>query len=55
MSYTIRPTTLADVNGVTEVARHTWDVTYAQSLATHNRRQFLDRNRSPSSSRPPLM
>jgi ribosomal protein S18 acetylase RimI-like enzyme len=43
MSYTIRPTTLADVNGVTEVARHTWDVTYAQSLATHNRRQFLDR------------
>jgi ribosomal protein S18 acetylase RimI-like enzyme len=42
MSYTIRPATLADVNGVTEVARHTWDVTYAQSVATHNRLQFLD-------------
>jgi ribosomal protein S18 acetylase RimI-like enzyme len=43
MSYTIRPATLADVNSVAEVARHTWDVTYAQSVATHNRRQFLDR------------
>ena len=43
MSYTIRPATLADVTGVTEVARHTWDITYGQSVATHNRRQFLDR------------
>ncbi len=43
MSYTVRPATPADVNGVTEVARYTWDITYAQSVATHNRRQFLDR------------
>ena len=43
MSYTIRPATPADVNGVTEVARLTWDVTYAHSVATHNRRQLLDR------------
>jgi ribosomal protein S18 acetylase RimI-like enzyme len=43
MSYTIRPAGLADVTGVIEVARHTWNVTYGRSVATHNRRQFLDR------------
>lgn len=42
MSYTIRPATPADVNGVNQVARYTWDITYAQSVAAHNRRQFLD-------------
>lgn len=51
MSYTIRPATLADVNGITEVARHTWDVTYAQSVAPHNRRRFLDRAYTPRSLR----
>ena len=43
MSYTIRPAMPADIKGITEVARHTWDVTYAQSIAPRNRRQFLDR------------
>jgi ribosomal protein S18 acetylase RimI-like enzyme len=51
MSYTIRPATLADVNGVTEVARHTWDVTYTQSVAPHNRRRFLDRAYTPQTLR----
>ena len=43
MSYTIRLATSADVNGIIHVARFTWDVTYAQSVAAHNRRTFLDR------------
>lgn len=43
MSYTIRPATPAEVNGIIHVARRTWDVTYAQSVAAHNRRTFLDR------------
>jgi ribosomal protein S18 acetylase RimI-like enzyme len=43
MSYTIRLASPADISGVIEVARLTWDVTYAQSVATHNRLQFLDR------------
>lgn len=43
MKYKIRPAGPADVNGVIEIARHTWDVTYGGSVATHNRRQFLDR------------
>lgn len=43
MSYTIRPATPADVNGIIQVARYTWDVTYAQSVAAHNRHTFLDR------------
>lgn len=51
MSYAIRPATPTDAKGITEVARHTWDVTYAQSVATHNRRQFLDRAYTPSSLR----
>jgi ribosomal protein S18 acetylase RimI-like enzyme len=40
--YTIRPATLADVTGLAEVARHTWEATYAHSVAPHNRQQFLD-------------
>jgi ribosomal protein S18 acetylase RimI-like enzyme len=51
MGYTIRPATLADVNGVTEVARYTWDLTYAQSVAPHNRRQFLDQAYTPQTLR----
>jgi ribosomal protein S18 acetylase RimI-like enzyme len=43
MDYTIRPATPADVAGVAEVARHTWEATYANSVAPHNRQQFLDR------------
>jgi len=43
MNYTIRPATPADVNGITQVAHYTWDITYAQSVTAHNRRQFLDR------------
>ncbi len=43
MEYEIRPATLADVPGIAEVARHTWNVTYAQSIAAHNREQFLER------------
>jgi ribosomal protein S18 acetylase RimI-like enzyme len=43
MSYTIRPATRADVTGIIKVARHTWELTYRQSVAAHNRRQFLDR------------
>ena len=49
MSYTIRPAKPSDIKGVAEVARHTWDVTYAQTVARHNRRQFLDRAYTPSS------
>jgi ribosomal protein S18 acetylase RimI-like enzyme len=40
--YTIRPATLADTSSIAEVARYTWDVTYAESVAAHNRRRFLD-------------
>jgi len=47
MSYTIRPARLTDVNGVTEVALHTWDVTYVQTVAPHNRRQLLNRAYNP--------
>jgi len=43
MRYTIRPATPVDVNGVTKVARYTWNITYAQSVAPHNRRWFLGR------------
>jgi ribosomal protein S18 acetylase RimI-like enzyme len=47
MRYVIRPATTADVNGVAQVARRTWDVTYAESVAIHNRTQFLDRAYAP--------
>jgi ribosomal protein S18 acetylase RimI-like enzyme len=41
MNYTIRPAALADVAGVVNVARLTWNATYAESIAAHNRQQFL--------------
>jgi ribosomal protein S18 acetylase RimI-like enzyme len=47
MDYTIRPATAADVSGITEVAYHTWNVTYAQSVAAHNRQEFLDQAYTP--------
>lgn len=47
MNYTIRPATLADVTAIAEVARYTWNVTYARSVATHNRQQFLDQAYAP--------
>jgi ribosomal protein S18 acetylase RimI-like enzyme len=43
MSYTIRPALPDDAPGIAQVARVTWDATYGQSIAAHNRRQFLDR------------
>ena len=43
MNYTVRPALPADAPGIAHVARVTWDATYAQSIAAHNRRQFLDR------------
>ena len=43
MSYTVRPALPADAGGIAHVARVTWDATYKQSIAAHNRRQFLDR------------
>lgn len=41
MDYAFRPATPADVTGIAEVACHTWEATYAHSVAPHNRRQFL--------------
>ncbi len=43
IGYTIRPALPADAPGIAAVARVTWDATYRQSIAAHNRRQFLDR------------
>jgi ribosomal protein S18 acetylase RimI-like enzyme len=51
MSYTIRPATLADVPDIATVARHTWNVTYARSVAAHNREQFLDQAYAPQALR----
>lgn len=45
--YAIRPATRADMPSVAEVARYTWDVTYARSVAAHNRRHFLDQSYTP--------
>ena len=41
MNYTIRPAVVADVPDVVDVARLTWNATYAESIAAHNRQQFL--------------
>ena len=43
MKYDIRPATPADAPGIVSVARLTWNATYAQTIATHNRQQFLSR------------
>jgi ribosomal protein S18 acetylase RimI-like enzyme len=42
MSYTIRSARLSDAAGIAEVARDTWNDTYADSVAPHNRQSFLD-------------
>ena len=41
-SYTIRSARLSDAAGIAEVARDTWNDTYADSVAPHNRQSFLD-------------
>lgn len=51
MNYTVRPAAPADVAGIAHVARQAWDVTYAQSIATHNRQQLLDRSFAPQALR----
>jgi len=43
MEYTIRAATLTDIPAIAEVARHTWEATYAHTIAAHNRAQFLRR------------
>jgi ribosomal protein S18 acetylase RimI-like enzyme len=47
MDYTIRPAALDDANAIAEVARYTWDVTYAHSVGAHNRRKFLNQAYAP--------
>ena len=47
MGYKIRSATRADVPGIAEVAHQTWNVTYVQSIAAHNRQQFLDQAYTP--------
>jgi ribosomal protein S18 acetylase RimI-like enzyme len=47
MDYTLRPATLDDANAIAEVARYTWDVTYAHSIGAHNQQQFLDQAYAP--------
>ncbi len=51
MDYTFRPALPADASGIAAVARVTWNATYAQSIAAHNRRQLLDRAYSPEAVR----
>jgi ribosomal protein S18 acetylase RimI-like enzyme len=43
----IRPVTHADLPQVAHVARITWDVTYNQTIAPENRREFLERSYRP--------
>jgi ribosomal protein S18 acetylase RimI-like enzyme len=43
MKYAVRPATPDDAPGVASVARLTWDATYADTIAAHNRRHFLER------------
>ena len=47
MDYKIRPAILADVTGIAEVARCTWDATYTHSVGASSQRQFLARAYSP--------
>jgi ribosomal protein S18 acetylase RimI-like enzyme len=47
MECAIRPAMPADAPGVASVARLTWNATYAQSIASHNRQHFLDQAYSP--------
>ena|GEM_PF-1975203 len=41
MEYLIRPATYADVPAIGRVARETWRITYAQSIAPHNQQLAL--------------
>jgi ribosomal protein S18 acetylase RimI-like enzyme len=47
MSYIIRPARLSDAPSIAEVARDTWNETYADSVASHNRQRFLDQAYTP--------
>lgn len=47
MEYSIRVATLDDAPGIAAVARYTWNITYARSVAAHNRQQFLNRAYTP--------
>jgi ribosomal protein S18 acetylase RimI-like enzyme len=47
MNYTIRPAGLQDVPGIASVAFHTWNITYAHSVAPHNRQEFLAQTYAP--------
>jgi ribosomal protein S18 acetylase RimI-like enzyme len=46
-SYTIRPAAPSDAPQIAEVAHRTWHLTYAQTIAIHNRQRFLSRAYSP--------
>jgi ribosomal protein S18 acetylase RimI-like enzyme len=47
MCCTIRLASHADIGGICHVARETWRVTYAASVAVHNQRQILERSYAP--------
>ena len=47
MNYTIRPAAQRDVPGIANVAFHTWNITYAQTVAPHNRQKFLAQAYAP--------
>ena len=42
MNYSIRTATPSDAQAIAKVALRTWEVTYAQSVVTQNREQFLE-------------
>lgn len=44
MEYIIRPATYADVPAIGQVARETWRVTYACTIAPHNQQLVLNRS-----------
>jgi len=44
VEYLIRSATYADVPAIGQVARETWRVTYAQSIAPHNQQLVLNRS-----------
>lgn len=44
MEYCIRPATYVDVPAIGQVARETWRITYAQTIAPHNQQLVLNRS-----------
>jgi ribosomal protein S18 acetylase RimI-like enzyme len=44
VEYYVRPATSADVPAIGRVARETWRITYAQSIAPHNQQRVLERS-----------